>query len=124
MKASRGPLVAQHEQQANRLLPKLLPNAVAPRGDCAVATDFATELAGRGWHSRGQGRTASLGNADRMGLSGIAWDQLGRVQRSAKPFTPVQFRASPPSKKINELAEDLGVQIQAQFPPWGQVGDQ
>ena len=64
-----------------------------------VATDFATELSGTGWQFTGLAGTIKAKSADRSILPYPNPDSLGQPERSAKPFTPVQFRAWPPALK-------------------------
>jgi hypothetical protein len=65
-----------------------------------IATDFATQLFETEWQLSAQARTTETKSADRSTLPYPAPDSLGQAARSAKPFTPVQFRAWPPAKSI------------------------
>src|SRR4029077_2345282 len=67
------------------------------RGAAVFATDFATQLSGSGCQTLGPVGTTKRKKPIRSTLAGIGWDGSGPPSRSAKPRTPVQFRAWPPA---------------------------
>ena len=57
---------------------------------------LATQLFATGWQPQGLSGTIKAKSADKSTLPYPNPDSLGQPARSAKPFTPVQFRAWPP----------------------------